>query len=162
MSWVPLPFYSLEPSKDRLYREFMDDDNELPPVLTDMHMRQVIYSTSAMGFNYFCSTAHYPEGVDTAMVRALTADCTRTGERSEGDPAYMNALGAFKRFNEASLEIPCSRSQWTLIQKRLDSSTRLGCMNPRCKMSIMDGGSALRKEDTWALLLTTPRRVICL
>ena len=102
----PCRFYSLEPSKDRLYREFMDNHNELPPVLTDMHMRQVIYSTSAMFFNYLCSTDRYPEGVDTAMARTLTADCTRTGERSEGDPAYMNAFGAFKRFNESSLEMP--------------------------------------------------------
>ena len=102
----PCRFYSLEPSKDRLYREFMDRDSELPPVQTDMHMRQVVYSTSAMMFDYLCSTDRYPEGVDNAMARTLTADCTRTGERSETDPAYMDGFGAFKRFNDASLEMP--------------------------------------------------------
>ena len=88
----------------------MGDDNELPPVLTDMHMRQVIYFTSAIFFNYFCSTAPYPEGVDTATARALTADCTRTRERSAGDPAYMNAFVAFKSFNDASLEMVLLKS----------------------------------------------------
>ena len=99
-------FYSFKPSEDRLYREFMDKDSELSPVETDMHMRQVIYSTLAMMFDYLCSTDRYPEGVDNAMARTLTADCTRTGERSEADPAYMDGFGAFKSFNEASLEMP--------------------------------------------------------
>ena len=102
----PCRFYSLEPSEDRLYREFMSDDNDLPPVETDMHMRQVIYSTSAMMFGYLCSTDCYPEGLDAAMARTLTADCTRTGKRSAADPVYMDGFGAFKRFNDASLEMP--------------------------------------------------------
>ena len=102
----PCRFYSLEPSEDRLYREFMNDDNDLPPVETDMHMRQVIYSTSAMMFEYLCSTDCYPEGLDAAMARTLTADCTRTWDRSAADPAYMDGFGAFKRFNNASLEMP--------------------------------------------------------
>lgn len=102
----PCRFYSLQPSKDRLYREFMDNPNDLPPVETDMHMRQVIYATLKMMFEYLCSTDRYPEGVDTAMARTLTAYCARTGERSEGDRAYMTGFEALRRFNEASLEMP--------------------------------------------------------
>ena len=101
----PCRFYSLKSSEDRLYRELMDSHDELPPVKTDMHMRQVIYATSKMMFDYLCSTNQYAEGLDTAMARTLTADCTRTGERTEGDPAYMQGFGAFRRFNEASLQM---------------------------------------------------------
>ena len=100
----PCRFYSLKPSEDKLYRELMEND-ELPPVETDMHMRQVIYATSSMLFDHLCSTDHYAEGLDTAMARTLTADCTRTGERSKGDSAYMDGFGAFRRFNEASLQM---------------------------------------------------------
>lgn len=102
----PCRFYSLKPSEDRLYRELMDDDNGLPPVETDMQMRQVIYATSKMMYNYLCSTDQYAEGLHTAMARTLTADCTRTGERTEGDPAYMEGFGAFRRFNDDSLQMP--------------------------------------------------------
>ena len=101
----PCRFYSLKPSEDRLYRELMDNNDKLPPVETDMHMRQVIYATSKVMFDQLCSTDNYPEGLNTAMARTLTADCTRTGERSEGDPAYMEGFEAFKRFNEASLQM---------------------------------------------------------
>ena len=102
----PCRFYSLNPSEDRLYRELMDDDNQLPPVESDMHMRQVIYATSKTMFDYLCSTDQYAEGLNTAMARTLTADCTRTGERTGGDLAYMEGFEAFKRFNEASLQMP--------------------------------------------------------
>ena len=102
----PCRFYSRKPSEDRLYRELMDNDDKLPPVKTDMHMRQVVYATSKMMFNYLCSTDRYAEGLDTAMARTLTADFTRTGERSKEDPAYMAGFGAFRRFNDESLQMP--------------------------------------------------------
>ena len=101
----PCRFYSLKPSEDKLYRELMDTADKLPPVESDIHMRQVIYATSKMMFDYLCSTDQYPEGLDTAMARTLTADCTRTGERTRGDPAYMEGFGAFSRFNESSLQM---------------------------------------------------------
>ncbi len=101
----PCRFYSLKTSEDRLYRELMDDHDGLPPVESDMHMRQVIYATSEILFNHLCSTDRYAEGLDTAMARTLTADCSRTGERLEGDPAYIDGFGAFRRFNDASLQM---------------------------------------------------------
>ena len=103
---IPFRFYSLDFSEDRLHREFIDDHNVFPPVLSDMHMRQVIYATSKMMFHHLCSTDLYPEGLDIAMARTLTADCTRAGERSETDPEFINSFAAFKAFNDASLQMP--------------------------------------------------------
>ena len=97
----PCRFYSLDSSQDRLYRSGHSDD--LPPVETDMHMRQVVYATAKMLFQNFCTSDRYPEGWATALGRTLTADCTRSGERS--DPVFMESFAAFKEFNDQSLEM---------------------------------------------------------
>ena len=97
----PCRYYSLDSSQDRLYRKGPNDD--LPPVETDMHMRQVVYATAKMLFQNFCPADRYPEGWSTALGRTLAADCTRSGERS--DPAFMESFAAFENFNDQSLEM---------------------------------------------------------
>ena len=71
-----------------------------------MPMRQVVYATAKMLFQSFCPADRYPEGWSTALGRTLSADCTRSGERS--DPAFMKSFAAFENLNDQSLIGPGS------------------------------------------------------
>ena len=154
----PCRFYSLKPSEDRLSWELMNKDDELPPVETNMYIRQVVYATSKAMYDHLCSTDNYAEGPNIAMARTLIADFTRVGERSKEDPAYMEGFGACKRFNEASL-------QMSVLSKPVEPDSGAARLLDKawpyeCVLQDVHKGRRIcvQKEGTWALLLTTPRR----
>lgn len=73
-----------------------------------MPMRQVVYATAKMLFQSFCPTDRYPEGWSTALGRTLSADCARSGERS--DPVFMKSFTAFENLNDKSLEMSVQKT----------------------------------------------------
>ena len=96
-------YYSTDPSQDRLISRNKEQENSLPPVKTDHHMRQVIYATGKMFCETFCSTGRYTEPLHLVLGRTLAADCTRSGHRS--DAAFLESWTAYRDYNDQSLQM---------------------------------------------------------